>query len=144
LFDSWGKPVVGVCSISGTKRNNQAGRTITEDDWKPLVESHDAVYVSLDYKGDDPGFCKSYHFATRSNNYDDTAALIAELDCVVGVCTTAIHCADALGVPTYVLVPDRHNFKFAGGIPFYPTQTLCHQNNKTWEECIRRIHLDLP
>jgi tetratricopeptide (TPR) repeat protein len=143
LFDSFGKPVVGVCSRSGTKRNNEAGRTITEDDWKPLIETHDAVYVSLDYKGDDPSFTKSYHFATRSNDYDDTAALIAELDCVVGVCTTAIHCADALGVPTYILVPDCHNFKFAGGIPFYPTQTLCHQNQKTWEECIRRIHLDL-
>lgn len=143
LFDSWGKPVVGVCSVGGTKRNNLAGRTITEADWKPLIESHDAVYVSLDYKGDAPSFCKDYQFATRSNDYDDTAALIAELDCVVGVCTTAMHCADGLGVSTYVLVPDEHNFKFAGGIPFYPTQTMIYQHGRDWKEVIAGVHLDL-
>lgn len=143
LFDSFGKPVIGVCSVGGTKRNNEAGRTIDDNDWQPLVEAHDAVYVSLDYKGEDPFFCKSYPFATRSQDYDDTAALIAELDCVVGVCTTAMHCADALGVPTYVLVPEYHNFKFAGGIPTYSTSTLFHQGEREWKDVIKTIHLDL-
>ena len=143
LFASWGKPVIGVCSVGGTKRNNQSGRTITEADWQPLIQTHDAVYVSLDYKGDDPSFCKSFPASVRSDDYDDVAALIAELDCVVGVCTTAMHCADALGVPTYVLVPDQHNFKFAGGIPFCPTTTVIHQGMKEWSHVIKGIHLDL-
>jgi len=143
LFDSWGKKVVGLCSISGTKRNNEAGRTITEDDWQPMIETHDAIFVSLDYKGEAPFFAKDYPFATRSADYDDTAALIAELDCVVGVCTTAMHCADALGVPTYTLVPRWHNFKFGGAIPYFPTQTVIHQGHKEWKDVIKGIHLDV-
>jgi hypothetical protein len=54
-----------------------------------------------------------------------------------------MHCADALGVKTHVLVPDCHNFKFAGGIPFYPTQTIHHQNDKEWADVIKGIHLDI-
>ena len=143
LFDSFGKPVIGVCSIGGTKKNNQAGRTITEDDWKPFIESHDAVYVSLDYKGIDPSFCKSYPFATRSSDYDDTAALVAELDHVIGVCTTAMHLADGLGVPTTVLVPTEHNFKFSPGIPKYKTSKLVYQDGKAWSDVLKGVRIDL-
>ena len=72
----------------------------------------DAVFVSLEYRDDDPDELKSFPFATRSTDYDDTAAMIAELDAVVGICTTALHCADALGVQTWTLVPDKYNWRF--------------------------------
>jgi hypothetical protein len=54
-----------------------------------------------------------------------------------------MHCAEGLGIPTYVLVPDQHNFKFAGGIPFYPTQTIFHQKGKEWVDVIKGVHLDI-
>ena len=144
LFDSYKKPVVGICSVGGTKKNNQSGRTVSDEKFKSLVERYpDVVFVSLDYKGSDPGFCKAFPFAARSSDYDDTAALIAELDCVVGICTTAMHCADALGTPAITLVPDEHNWKFSGAIPYMKTSTVIHQNGRDWADVLKEIRLDI-
>lgn len=143
LFDSYGKPVIGVCLTGGTKKNNLAGRTVSPDVFKWLAERYNAVLVSLEYRGDDPEGFKSFPFATRSNDYDDTAALIAECDAVVGICTTAMHCAAALGVPTHVLVPDEHNFKFAGGIPALANEKFYHKKRRDWSEVVKEVNLDL-
>lgn len=143
LFDSYGKPVIGVCLASGTKKNNAVGRTLSPDDFDSLRARYDAVWVSLEYRGEDPEWAKSFPFATRSSDYDDTAALIAELDCVVGICTTAMHCADALGVKAITLVPDQHTWKFAGGIPTAPSSQFVMQNGRPWVKVIEGINLDL-
>lgn len=143
LFDSYKKPVIGVCLTGGTKKNNLAGRTVSPDVFKSLAERYNAVLVSLEYRGEDPEGFKSFPFATRSDDYDDTAALIAECDAVVGVCTTAMHCAAALGVPAHVLVPDEHNFKFAGGIPELEGEKFYHQKGRDWAEVVKEVNLDL-
>lgn len=143
LFDSYKKPVIGVCLTGGTKKNNLAGRSVSPDAFKWIAERYNAVLVSLEYKGDDPEGYKSFPFATRSQDYDDTAALIAECDAVVGICTTAMHCAAALGVPTHVLVPDEHNFKFAGGIPPLKNEHWYHQKGRDWADVVKGINLDL-
>lgn len=143
LFDSYKKPVIGICTRSGSKKNNEAGRTLTSSDFDALRAKYDAVFVSLDYKGDDMPWAKAFHFATRSNDYDDTAALVSQLDAVVGVCTTATHLSEALGVQTKTLIPKWHNFKFAGGIPPIEGTEYVHQGNKTWAETIAGIELDL-
>lgn len=141
-FDSFKKPVIGVCVSGGTKKNNLAGRTIPDEAFDSLRKRYDAVWVSLEYKGDDPEWCASFPFAARSNDYDDTAALIAECDYVVGVCTTAMHCADALGVKAVTLVPDFHTWKFAGAIPFPPTSRVILQNGRSWADVIKEVSLD--
>ena len=139
LFDSYGKPVIGIALKSGTKKNNAAGRQIEIEDFKPLMETLGAVYVSLEYKGEDPGELKSFPFATRSPDYDDTAALIAELDAVVGICTTALHCADALGVQTFSLIPTKHNWRFSDAFPRMSNQHFIHQKGRAWKEVIASI-----
>lgn len=137
LFDSYGKPVIGIAMKSGSRKNNQAGREIDVAEFAPLMNTLDAVYVSLEYKGDDGGL-KAFPWAARSADYDDTAAMIAELDAVVGICTTALHCADALGVPTWTLAPEKHNWKFAGSFPQMENQHLVMQRG-TWTETIGSI-----
>lgn len=139
LFDSYQKPVIGIALKSGTKKNNEAGRQIDIAEFYPLLSQIDAVFVSLEYKGEDPEELKSFPFATRSNDYDDTAALIAELDAVVGICTTALHCSDALGVPTWTLVPDKHNWRFSEAFPRLDNQHFVHQNGRTWTEVVGSI-----
>lgn len=143
LFDSYKKPVIGVALKSGTKKNNAVGREIDICEFYPLISGIDAVFVSLEYKGDDPDGCKSFKFATRSDDYDDTAALIAELDAVVGICTTALHCADALGVQTWTLIPDKHNWRFAEAMPLMPNQHFVHQQGRTWTETIASVVSDV-
>ena len=139
LFDSYKKPVIGICLKSGTKKNNATGREIDIGEFYPLMSTVDAVYVSLEYKGDDPEELKSFPFATRSYNYDDTAAMISELDAVVGICTTATHCADALGVPTWSLVPKKHNWRFAGSVPLMDNQHFVMQGERSWKDVIAQV-----
>lgn len=143
LFDSYKKPVIGVCLSGGTKKNNLVGRTIAQEDFDALRAKYDAVWVSLEYRGEDPEWCKSFPFAARSQDYDDQAALIAELDAVVGVCTTAMHCADALGVQAITLVPDEHTWKFAGGIPTIKSSKFVFKNGRPWKDVIGEVKLDL-
>jgi hypothetical protein len=139
LFDSYQKPVIGIALKSGTRKNNAAGREIDIAEFYPLLNGIDAVFVSLEYKGDDPEELKSFPFATRSNDYDDTAAMIAELDAVVGICTTALHASDALGVPTWTLVPTKHNSRFTDAFPRMDNQHFVHQNGRSWTEVIGSI-----
>jgi len=139
LFDSYQKPVIGIALKSGTKKNNAVGREIDIGEFYPILSGIDAVFVSLEYKGDDPEELKSFHFATRSNDYDDTAGMIAELDAVVGICTTATHCADALGVPTWSLIPKKHNWRFSGSMPLLDNQHFVMQGERSWKDTIASI-----
>jgi tetratricopeptide (TPR) repeat protein len=64
---------------------------------------------------------------TESEDYDDTAALLAALDAVISVTCTAAHCAGALGADTHVLVPERAEWRYGrdgSSIPWYGSMTL--------------------
>jgi len=142
LFDSWGKKVIGITTHGGNKRTNEKGRELTKEDLEPLLKRNDIVLVSLDYKDKQIDGVKSFPFATQSNNYDDTAALIAELDAVIGVNTTAQHCAAALGVKTICLVPKHHQWRYAQpSMPWYRSMSLKYQDNKTWKEVIESVNI---
>lgn len=142
LFDSWGKKVIGITTHGGSKRTNEKGRELSQDDLEPLLKRDDIVLVSLDYKHKHIDGVKYFPFATQSNDYDDTAALIAELDAVVGINTTAQHCAAALGVKTTCLVPKWHQWRYAQpSMPWYRHMTLKYQDNKTWKEVIESVNI---
>ncbi len=68
----------------------------------------------------------------RSDDYDDTAALLAELDMVVSVTGTVAHCAAALGVSTHVLVnrvPEWRYGQEGPATPWYSAMTLYRQTD---------------
>ena len=142
LFDSYGKKVIGITTHGGNKKTNQKGRELTQEDLDPLLKRDDIVLVSLDYKDKQIEGVKYFPFATQSNDYDDTAALIAELDAVIGVNTTAQHCAAALGVKTICLVPKNHQWRYAQpSMPWYRHMTLKYQQDKTWKEVIESVNI---
>jgi ADP-heptose:LPS heptosyltransferase len=124
---------------------NAKGRKLTEDDLKPLLKRKDIQLVSLDYEVEDKIDGIYYpECAENTENYDDLAALIAELDRVVGVPTTAQHCAAALGVNTWCLVPKRHQWRYAQpSMPWYRHMRLIYQDNAEWIDVIRRVEKQL-
>lgn len=142
LFDSYKKPVIGITTHGGSKRNNEAGRTITAMDLKPLLDDTRYEFVSLDYKdGIEHRRLHKFPFAVNSKDYDDTAALISELDLVIGVNTTAHHVAGALGVKTVTLVPKYHWWRYARDFTWYKSQKLIKQGARTWADVIKGITL---
>lgn len=84
-------------------------RKLELDRLKDLVESFPQVqWVSLNYK-DHPSYGLPIHefkFATQTDDYDDTAALVAELDLVISVPQAVVHLAGALGKETWCIAPD--------------------------------------
>jgi len=142
LFDSYGKKVIGITTHGGNKRTNEKGRELTQEDLEPLLKNKDIVLVSLDYKNKHIDGIKYFKSATQSDDYDDTAALISELDAVIGVNTTALHCAAALGVKTTCLVPKYHQWRYAQpSMPWYRSMTLKYQDNKSWREVIESVNI---
>lgn len=149
LLDSYGpKPKIGICWSGGTKANRIKERAIGLQAFKPLFDSIDADWISLQYK--DPskeiaGYpVKHFKRACETDDYDDTAALIAELDLVIGVHTAAHHMAGALGVPGIVLVPSKTIWIYElDNLPWYRSATLYKQKKgESWPQTLKRLAND--
>lgn len=146
LFAEWKKPVYGLCLHGGSKLTGAAWRKIQPEDFSPLF-AKDAAFISLDYKGhlSHPKI-KEYQWATQCSDYDVTAGLIASLDAVIGVNTTAIHCANGLGVPTHILVPTKKQWRYEptkdGAYVWSKTATMYHQKEgESWRDVVKRVKL---
>jgi hypothetical protein len=146
LMDSWGKrPKIGIAWSGGSKHNNPEARDMGLEAFRPLIESMDADWVSLQYKDPSEEIAQTglpvrhYPRATLTNDYDDTAGLVAELDLVIGPHTSVHHLAGALGVPSLILVPTKTIWIYAlDKLHWYSTATLVRQSG-TWKETIEQV-----
>lgn len=150
LFDSLGKkPKIGICWSGGSKHNKPKERAIGLEAMRPLFEAIDAEWISLQYKDPTEEIKASdlpirhYKRACETDDYDDTAAMVAELDLVIGVHTTAHHLAGALGVPSVILVPARTIWIYClpdGSMPWYQSASLFKQTEgEGWKSTIKRL-----
>lgn len=151
LFKSYGKPVIGICWSGGNKFTKRALRRVGLESFRPLIETTDAIFVSLQHQDaaeeiNATGLpVKQFHWATLTDDYDDTAALVAELDMVVGIHTTVHHVAGAMGVPSVILVPHNPTWMYVTGdsLAWYASQKFHRQRkDEAWVDCIRRVKLD--
>lgn len=149
LFDSWGKPVIGIAWSGGKAATQRKERQIGLEVFRGLIEGTDAVFVSLQYTDATDEIAraklpvKHIHRAVQSPDYDDTAAFVAELDHIIGPPTTIHHLAGALGKPSTILVPSRPMWDCAPGDswPWYQAQRFFRQlKGESWADCIRRFH----
>jgi hypothetical protein len=77
----------------------------------------------------------------------DTAALIAELDLVISVCTSIAHLSGALGRPTWTMLACAADWRWLQGradSPWYPTMRLFRQPHpRDWNAVARSIAFEL-
>ena len=138
------RKTIGIAWSGGSKHNKWQQRAIGLEAFRPLIESVDADFVSLQYK--DPSeeiastglpvrHCKR---ATMTDDYDDTAGLVAACDLVIGVHTSVHHLAGALGVPGIILVPKETLWIYAGQFPWYASAQLVRQQG-TWGQTLEAL-----
>lgn len=153
LFDTMRKPVIGIAWTGGRKNTGKRKRSLTLEQLEPILRSVDATWVSLEYVDHADhiaAFTKKtgieiheWKRATQTQDYDDTAGLVAELDCVVSVTTAVIHLAGALGKDCFCLVPSlpRWFYRVEGdGLPWYKSVRLYRQpKSDGWEKPIEQI-----
>ena len=134
-------PKIGLMWQSGLGDASDAVRSLSLDALLPALETAPVHWISLNHLPEAAGEISAFtdrtgiaihHWAETltSDDYDDTAALVAELESVLSVTSRVAHCAAALGVPTHVLVGRVPEWRFGADgatMPWYRGVTLYRQ-----------------
>lgn len=160
LFDTFKKPVIGIAWTGGGDHTGRKKRSLSLEDLLPVFRSIDATWVSLEYRDVTEELADfelehgvkilDYPRATRSSefaDYDDTAALVAELDLVISVTTSVVHLSGGLGQQCWCLAPSKARWFYGldGNVPWYRSVKMFRQDKGgTWpiEEITRRLRND--
>lgn len=146
LFDCFGdKPKIGIAWTGGIPKTASYRRSVTLDTFGPLFKSFDAEWISLQYKDEANGVrdaeqkygikIHDWEWGTRYWDYDQTVALISQLDLVISVCTTVVHAAGAIGKECWCLVPEVPMWRYlqeGSWLPWASSVTLYRQKRKEW------------
>ncbi len=140
-----GKPAIGIAWSGGVAKTGMRQRRTSLQDWLPLFQSVDAHFVCLQYRDAEneiKAFRKEYPFdlvqypwATLTGDYDDTAALVGALDCVVGVPTSVVHLSGAVGTKTFAMKAQSVCWQYQAGLPFHPATIIEYEG--TWQKTIQ-------
>ncbi len=148
------KPKIGIAWSGGLKSTFKGRRSVGLEDLLPILKQ-DATFVSLQYKKsqdeidefEEKHGIKIHHWtrATEVADYDETAALVAELDMVISVQTAVVHLCGALGKKCWVLVPSKPHWRYGlngDSLPWYKSVKLYRQK-KDWDWIINKVSSDL-
>jgi len=144
-----GTPRIGLAWSGRPTHPNDRRRSIRLERLAPLGRAAPARFVSLQkpapvMDGDVvdrlPGLSD---LSQELRDFDDTAALIANLDLVITVDTSIAHLSGALGKPTWVMVPKASDWRWLldrDDSPWYPTVRLFRQTTPgAWDELIQQV-----
>jgi len=139
------KPKIGIAWTGGIPKTGQKRRSVTLDTFGPLFKSFDADWISLQYKEADEGIAEAeakygikihdWEWGNRHYDYDQTVALVSELDLVISVTTAVVDAAGAIGKECWCLVPKvplwRH-LKEGSWFPWASSVELFRQKGNEW------------
>ena len=134
---------VGICWAGSPNHVNDRHRSTGLSSFLRLFETPGVAFLNLQH-GKPAAEIQMHRLAgllhgdaNQLQNMAETAALIARLDLVVSVDTGIAHLAGALGVPVWVAVPYRTDWRWMLGrsdSPWYPTMRLFRQQRwGDWE-----------
>ena len=124
-------------------------RTIPAEMFATLVSTVDADFVSMqvgpraDEIADLPASKLIFACDREVHDFADTAAVIAQLDLVLGVDTAVLHLAGSMGKPAWMLIPFMPDYRWLLGredTPWYPSLRLFRQSMPAdWAEPLDRV-----
>jgi hypothetical protein len=138
------KPTFGICWRAGALEHSGDTRGIyrqltNEQAHRIIEQTKDKInWVSLQYQGE------KIHESLQSpeiSGWDDTAAIISNLDGVVSVDTGVMHLAAAMSKPIYTLLGGEIDRKFPIGErnPFYPTMKQIHNDGWGFDNAVQTV-----
>lgn len=145
LFDTFRKPVIGIAWNGGINNTGKKKRSLGLAQMLPIMKSIPATWISLEYRDrtdqirqfrEETGIeILDYPRATRTNDYDDTAGLVAELDLVITVTTAVVHLSGGLGKDCWCIAPNKPRWFYGleGDMPWYKSVKMFRQaKDGTW------------
>lgn len=162
LLDTLPGKKIGIAWTGGLTSTFTHRRSLALETLLPILKTEGVSWVSLQYKdpsGEISRFTRRHKIpvhhwarAAESQDYDDQAALVAELDAVVTVTTAIVHLSGALGVPCYVLVPSKPRwfYQLSGStLPWYSSVRMFRQTDHWPMDSVRQalasdLKLEVP
>ncbi len=130
------RPRIGLVWAGSPDNKIDRHRSISAELFVPLIASVDADFVSLqvgpcaeDISGL-PGDRLVFACDGQVRDFSETAAVISQLDLVLGVDTAVMHLAGALGKPVWMLLPFMPDYRWLLGrddTPWYSSMRLFRQ-----------------
>ena len=146
---------VGISWTGGLKPGRVAVRSVPLTWWKSILDNN-CEFVSLQYTDcaddiaevENLGYSIKQYAEIKTEDYAETAKIVQSCDLVVSVCTSVIHLAGALGVPCWVMVPNKPAWRYGvtGGMPWYRSVRLYRQPQGdigAWRPVLSRVGSDL-
>lgn len=135
---------IGLAWTGGIQVTGKRKRSLSAGTYSQLMNDDD-TFVSLEYLPPDLEGLPIKHWdraVAKGVDFDETVALVSGLDLVVTCCTTIVYVAGALGIPTYVLVPEKAYYRYhlSGDFPWYDSVKLIRQESgESWESVVNRV-----
>jgi tetratricopeptide (TPR) repeat protein len=147
---------VGISWRGGTHATRTALRSITLEEWLPILKTTALKFVSLQYTDDAADAAAQLsavhgvplaHWPEAISDYDETAALVTALDLTITVCTSIVHLAGALGRPVWVLAPANPEWRYGNAgekMLWYPAARVFRQRaGGAWRAVIESVRHEL-
>lgn len=150
------KPKIGISWTGGIKSTNENERHIPLEEWMPIFKQ-DVAIISLQYRKDAQKQIAKFHekhpdieihhWQYAVDDYDHTAALVANLDLVISVPQSVVHLAGALGVETWQLCPKKALWQmgvYGKDMPWYScVHNYWQDNSEKWAPVINKVSENL-
>lgn len=139
---------VGICWSGSFEHKQDRHRSMPFRDFAGILGIPGVTYYSLQYDvrdEDKPDFDRFPGIVRLPiETFQDTAAVIHNLDMVITVDTSVAHIAGSMGVPTWVLISaigsDWRWLKHRNDSPWYPSVSLHRQrSDQKWPDVIRQV-----
>ena len=146
------KPRIGLVCSGNPKLANDRNRSIPLAAFASLLNDSASFYMlQKEYRADDLATLSATpqitDLSAELNDFEDTAAVIAQLDLVICVDTSVAHLAGALGKPVWILLPFAPDWRWLldrTDSPWYPGARLYRQTRiGDWSSLIQRVAADL-
>ncbi|MFL9869655.1 tetratricopeptide repeat protein [Paraburkholderia fungorum] len=147
------KRKVGLVWAGSPTFGNDRYRSVALADLAALSEVKNVAWYALqkgpahDQLADAPEVFRAHDFSADLHNFNDTAALIMNLDLVIAVDTGVAHLAAALGKPVWVLLPANSDWRWLeerSDSPWYPSMKLFRQTALgDWTQVVERVSEEL-
>lgn len=140
---------VGLVWAGSPTFGNDRYRSVTLTELRRLGDLDNLAWYALQ-KGpahaqlaDAPAAFRAHDFTAELASFEDTAALIMNLDLVIAVDTGVAHLAGALGKPVWLLLPANSDWRWLetrGDSPWYPGMTLFRQTTLgDWTPVVEQV-----
>lgn len=152
---------IGICWQGNTQyvstelQRTVAAKSVTPQHFTPLsrlqgISMYSLQKIDNSYSADSVPFALHFFaddFDQTNGRFADTAAVMQNLDLVITVDTSVAHCAGALGVPVWLVLPYPADWRWMlerTDTPWYPNMRLFRQEKRgDWESVFAQVVLAL-